>query len=192
MADSNSAEASMNASMLPQSQTAERKKCRCTCNLTKNIIFLVVLVGLIIFVIVDSLTTEYVKKAVDSFLTWVGTQSVPVVICPYSPPSATRCRVWRRGLIFRSLHGCDGGFCSGHNSHSRWWICLRAGLRPGRYGAASVVCASEHLLNVTGHPVGILIASAATIVGAFFGAVFAFLLGRYALRDTVSPLHLCS
>ena len=48
------------------------------------------------------------------------------------------------------------------------------------------------LLNVTGHPVGILIASAATIVGAFFGAVFAFLLGRYALRDTVSPLYFCS
>jgi uncharacterized membrane protein YdjX (TVP38/TMEM64 family) len=116
----------------------------------QRIIVGLVLVGVIIFVIVDSLTNGYVRSGFETFLTWIE-----------SNPTAG---------VFAFM---------------------------GVYFVATVLFLPGSILtlgsgfvfaNAFGLGFGVVLATVAVFFGAFAGAVAAFLIGRYLLREWVQTL----
>merc|ERR1711982_181473 len=117
---------------------------------TKKIVTGIILLGLIAFVIADSLTNKNVKKGIDMFLQWIQDNPIPGVFA-------------FMGVYFIAT----------------------VLLIPG-----SILTLGSGFIfaNVFGLGVGVLLASIAVFIGASVGAVVAFILARYLLRDWADNL----
>lgn len=118
--------------------------------LIKKIAIASVILGLIIFVIMDSLTNKYVKDGIDVFLSWIESNPVPGMFA-FSGVYFVATVLFIPGSILT----LGGGFI---------------------------------FANAFGLGIGVIIATVAVFVGASSGAIVAFLLGRYILRDWVENL----
>lgn len=117
--------------------------------LFKKLLIGLILVGLIVFVIVDTQTNNYVRDGIVAFLEWIESNIVAGVFCFIG--------VYFLATIFfvpGSILTLGAGFVFSAALNSLGW--------------------------------GVLLGSAAVWVGASLGAVAAFLLSRYLLRDVVS------
>lgn len=132
----------------PELTEEELKSRRASRN--KKIIIGLLLVGFIVFVIVDSFTTKYVKTAIDSFLTWIEANPVPGFF------------VFMVVYFFATILFVPGSILT--------------------LGAGFVFA------NAFGLGVGILLGVLSVFFGASAGALVAFVLGRYLLRDWVKEL----
>mmetsp|Transcript_739 Transcript_739/g.1098 ORF Transcript_739/g.1098 Transcript_739/m.1098 type:complete len:292 (-) Transcript_739:351-1226(-) len=116
----------------------------------KKILIAVILVALITFVIVDSLTNQYVKQLVEDFLAWIENNPVAGVFAFI-------------GVYF---------------------------LATVLFIPGSVLTLGSGFVfaNAFGLGLGVYLASVSVFFGASTGAITAFLLGRYLLREWVQKL----
>jgi len=117
---------------------------------TKKIVIGIILLGLIAFVIADSLTNKNVKKGIDIFLQWIQDNPIPGVFA-------------FMGVYF---------------------------IATVLFIPGSILTLGSGFIfaNVFGLGVGVLLASIAVFIGASAGAVVAFILARYLLRDWAENL----
>jgi len=117
---------------------------------TKKIVLAIILLGLIAFVVADSLTNKYVKQGIDIFLQWIQDNPIPGVFA-------------FMGVYF---------------------------IATVLFIPGSILTLGSGFIfaNVFGLGFGVLLASIAVFIGASAGAVAAFLLGRYLLRDWAKNL----
>merc|ERR1712176_500249 len=119
-------------------------------NRIKKAVIAVVLVGIIAFVIADSLTNKYVKEGIDIFLAWIEKNPIPGVFA-------------FMGVYF---------------------------IATVLFIPGSILTLGSGFIfaNVYGLGYGVILATVAVFIGASAGAIVAFLLGRYLLRDWVKTL----
>lgn len=116
----------------------------------KKITVAIVLIGLIAYVVTDSLTTQYIRNGFTTFLEWVEKNPIAGVFAFMG--------VYLVATVF--------------------------------FAPGSVLTLGSGFVfaNAFGLGLGVLLASIAVFVGASLGAMAAFLLGRYLLRDWVQNL----
>jgi uncharacterized membrane protein YdjX (TVP38/TMEM64 family) len=116
----------------------------------RKIIISVLLLGLISFVIADSLTNKYIKQGIEVFLEWI--EENPII-----GMFAFMGLYFIATVLFipGSILTLGGGFI---------------------------------FSNAFGLGIGVVIATISVFLGASSGAIVAFLLGRYILRDWVENL----
>lgn len=115
----------------------------------KKIIVGLILVGFIVFVIVDTQTNNYVRTGIVNFLEWIENNTVAGVFCFVA--------VYFLATIFfvpGSILTLGAGFVFSAALDSLGW--------------------------------GVLLGTAAVWVGASLGAIAAFILGRYLLRESIA------
>merc|ERR1712176_828659 len=119
-------------------------------NRIKKAVIAVVLVGIIAFVIADSLTNKYVKEGIDIFLAWIEKNPIPGVFA-------------FMGVYF---------------------------IATVLFIPGSILTLGSGFIfaNAFGFGIGLLLATIAVFLGASTGALVAFVLGRYLLRDWVKNL----
>lgn len=160
---------------------AEDEKKRWYCSPRLHIGLL--LVGFIVYVIVDSFTTGYSKDAVNSFLDWVSANPVGgffvFVIGKLYLANAPLLR-----FFFPQAF---------HLTNQSIWLIFALSV----YWAATVFFVPGSLLtlgagfvfsNAFGLGAGVVLGIVSVFVGASLGAVSAFLLARYLLREQVGRL----
>lgn len=129
--------------------TAEEKKQQRNDRI-KKLIIAAVLVGFIVFVIVDSLTNKHIQSAIDSFLTWIEENPIPGFF------------LFMVVYFFATVLFVPGSILT--------------------LGAGFVFA------NAFGLGLGVLLGALSVFFGASAGAIMAFILGRYLLRDWVKTL----
>jgi hypothetical protein len=119
-------------------------------NRNKKIFLGLILLGFIVFVIVDSTTAGYLRKGIENFLKWIENNAI-----------------------------------AGMFAFMLVYFVATVLFIPG---SILTLGAGFVFANAFGLGVGLLIAALSVFIGASLGAIVAFLLGRYLLRDWVKGL----
>jgi uncharacterized membrane protein YdjX (TVP38/TMEM64 family) len=148
--------------------------------LSPKVLIGLLLLGIIVFVIVDTATTGYVREGVESFLNWMKDNPIAGFFLFVIGKNAKRRNGSQTGGGFKAAIS-DSFFVQ----CSAVYIVAKIFFIPGsilNLGAGVVFS------TTFGIATGVVVGTIAVFLGASLGAVASFLLARYLLREQVSQL----